>query len=132
MKPVESLTISNEAFSALSVTTYPISILAEGRDLLADECRVLPLEDTPKRLVLAIANQSPVAKQLHVSDACNITIPSSIAPKAPTIGEDQASNGTFYAATHTKVLICATIHASIPCGAHSIYLADVTEAKFEQ
>jgi hypothetical protein len=130
MKPTESLEISNEAFSKLFVTTYPISILANGHNALIDECRVLPLEDTPKRLALAVANQSAIGKELHVGDACNITIPTPNAPKALTLGEDQASNGTFYCATHTTALICATIHASIPCGAYTLYLADVTEAKF--
>ena len=130
MKPSELLEISDAAFATLSAPTYPVSILADNCDVLADECRVLPLDDTPKRLALAIANQSSVAKHLHVGDACNITIPTSSAPKEITIGEDQASNGTFFCAAHTQVLICATIHASIPCGSYTVYLADITEAKF--
>ena len=130
MKPNETLEISSKAFSMIATATYPISILADGQDVLLDECNVLPLDDTPKHLALAIANHSIIAKRLHVGDACNITIPSQNAPKRLEAGEDRTSNGTFYCAAHTSVLICATVRASIPCGGYSVYLADVTEAKF--
>ena len=133
MKPTEVLEISESAFAALSAPRYPISISADGQDALCAECAALPLDDSPKQLLLALANQTTAAKLLHVGDKCSISIPTENAPKInPTESNSEtcrASNGTLYDAVHTRALICATIHASIPCGRHTVYLADVTEAK---
>ena len=136
MKPTEALEISDAAFSALSAPHYPISISADGQDALCAECAVLPLDDSPKQLLLALANQTTAAKLLHVGDKCSISIPSDVAaqsaPNEPNSAACRASNGTLYDSKHTHALICATIHASIPCGRHTVYLADVTEAKIIQ
>lgn len=133
MKPTETLEISDEAFSALFAPHYPISISADGQDALCAECAVLPLDDSPKQLLLALANQTTAAKLLHVGDKCSISVPTENAPKSCLVERDsavcRASNGTLYSTEHTHALICATIHASIPCGSHTVYLADVTEAR---
>ena len=136
MKPNETLEISDAAFSALSAPHYPISISADGQDALCAECGVLPLDDSPKHMLLALANQTAAVKLLHVGDKCNISVPSKNAPQSPPIKATsatcRATNGTLYDSKHTHALICATIHASIPCGKHTVYLADVTEAKIIQ
>ena len=132
MKPTETLEISETAFSALSAPRYPISISADGKDALCAECAVLPLDDSPKQLLLALANQTTAAKLLHVGDKCSISVPSENNTNTTSNEGNsttyRASNGTLYDVAHTHALICGTIRASIPCGRHTVYLADVTEA----
>ena len=132
MKPTETLEISEIAFATLAAPHYPISISADGQDALCAECAVIPLNDSPKQLLLALANHTTAAKLLHVGDKCSISVPPESATRnAPIEGNSatsRASNGTLYDLAHTHALICGTIHASIPCGRHTVYLADVTEA----
>ena len=133
MNQPQALEISREALSLLEAPSYSLSVLADGKDAFCSDCSVLPILGAHSFLMLAIANQAPVASLLHVGDACNVAIPHKFDQKIEFLSKnciDRASNGTLYCATQTRVLICATIRASIPCGDHSIFLADVTEAKF--
>ena len=132
MNKTEALEISNEAFALFPTLTYPISAFTDTHDILTEECAVLPLNGIHKLLALAIANHSAFSRCLHVGDVCNVTIPSQDTPKIIPSEPTRASNGTFYVAAHTRVLVCATVRASIPCGEYSLYLAEVTEAKFAQ
>ena len=124
--------ISEEAFSLLTSPTYTVSVLADGEDATDAECAVLPLQDDPKRLLLAIANHSHTATLLHVGDKCNVSILRKSTPQNTEKRMVRASNGTLYCPACTNALICATVHASIPFGQYTVYLADVTEARFER
>lgn len=132
MKEAELLEISEEAFSLLASPTYTVSVLADGEDATDTECAVLPLQDSPKRLLLAFANRSRAAALLHVGDKCNVSILRQSAPQSTEKRMVRASNGTLYCPACTNALICATVHASIPFGQYTVYLTDVTEARFEQ
>ena len=135
MNQPQALEISREALSLLEAPSYSLSVLADGKDAFCSDCSVLPILGTHNLLLLVVANQHPVSSLLHVGDACNVAISHKSDQKIDFSGKnciDRASNGTLYCAAQTRALICATIRASIPCGDHSIFLADVTEAKFRQ
>ena len=145
MNPTEVLEISEEAFKRLSYGLYLLSVHASGVDNACVLNTVMQVTDQPKRILFALGNDTYTAELLHVGDKCNVSVLSEDTPfsffrlfgytsgrklqKLTSENSALASNDTRYPTEHVTALICATVTASIPCGTHTVYLADVTEAR---
>jgi flavin reductase (DIM6/NTAB) family NADH-FMN oxidoreductase RutF len=105
----------------------------------------MQVTDKPKRILFALENSTYTASLLHVGAKCCVSVLAEDTPfpffrlfgyssgrnvqKLNEQNSARASNGACYPTDHTVAIIAATVHASIPCGTHTVYLADVCEAR---
>ena len=145
MNQAKELEISEEAFARLSYGLYLLSVESEGVDNACILNTVMQVTDEPKRILFALGNHTYTASLLHVGAACCISVLAEDTPfsffrlfgyssgrdvqKLTVENSTPAENGARYPTDHAVALIAATVHASIPCGTHTVYLADVSEAR---
>ena len=145
MNEAEVLEISEKAFFRLSYGLYLLSVHTDGADNACILNTVIQVTDKPKRILFALEDRTYTASLLHVGAECCVSV---LAEDTPfpffrhfgySSGRDiqklddqnslPAANGARYPRDHAVALIAATVHASIPCGTHTVYLADVCEAR---
>ncbi len=145
MNEAEVLEISEEAFFRLSYGLYLLSVHADGVDNACVLNTVIQVTDKPKRILFALGNNTYTASLLHVGAECCVSVLAEDTPfpffrlfgyssgrdvkKLTEENSAPAANGARYPRDHAVALIAATVHASIPCGTHTVYLADVCEAQ---
>lgn len=113
MKETEIFEIAEAVFDLLPCQSAYICVTSNriGQDRHRSNLVAL-VTDTPKHILFTLPNEAS-APALHVGEACEIQIPDP---------SDKLQN--------CRALIRSTVHASIPCGTHTVYLADVLEARF--
>lgn len=144
MNQTDELRISQEAFAQFSYGLYLLSVHADGADNACILNTVIQVTEDPYRILFALDNRTYTSELLHVGAKCSVSVLAEDAPlslfrlfgyssgRSVVKFNDQnstvAANGTRYPKDHVAALISATVTASIPCGTHTVYLADVTEA----
>lgn len=145
MNKTEELEIAQEAFAQFSYGLYLLSVHADGVDNACVLNTVVQVTEQPPHILFALANATYTAELLHVGAKCSVSVlaedtPFSLfrqfgyssgrsTPKFDDTNSIVAANGTRYPKDHVTALVSATVTASIPCGTHTVYLADVTEAR---
>lgn len=145
MNQAKELEISEEAFARFSYGLYLLSVESEGVENACILNTVIQVTDEPKRILFVLGNGTYTASLLHVGAECCVSILAEDTPfsffrlfgyssgrdvqKLTAENSIPAANGARYPTDHAVALIAATVHASIPCGTHTVYLADVCEAR---
>ncbi len=145
MNKTDELEISQEAFGQFSYGLYLLSVHADGLDNACILNTVIQVTEAPPRILFALANDTYTTELLHVGAKCSVSVLAEDTPfsifrlfgyssgrnvkKLDDTNSTVASNGTRYPKDHVVALVSATVTASIPCGTHTVYLADVTEAR---
>ena len=144
MNKTEELEISKRALEQFSYGLYLLSVRSDGVDNACILNTVIQVTEAPHRILFALSDDTYTAELLHVGTKCSVSVLAEDTPfsffrrfgyssgrdiqKLDEASSTVAANGTRYPTEHVVALISATVTASIPCGTHTVYLADVTEA----
>lgn len=145
MNKTDELEISQKAFAQFSYGLYLLSVHADGLDNACILNTVIQVTEGPPRILFALSNNAYTTELLHVGAKCSVSVLAEDTPfslfrlfgyssgrnveKFDDTNSTVAANGTRYPKEHAIALVSATVTASIPCGTHTVYLADVTEAR---
>ena len=113
MKETQVRTVNEAVFRLLPSKSAQISPKAASeQSAFGISELVASVTDSPRRILFTLAS-NPRGCILHVGEQCELRIP--IRQEHPDLAAAR---------------ILAAVHASVPCGACTVYLADVLEAEF--
>lgn len=137
--------MDNNALFKLSYGLFVLTARHEGRDNGCIINTVMQVTDTPKRIQVAVNKENYTHDMIVATGEFNISVLSQdavfwvfqhygfqsgrVVNKFANIPEVRTTNGIRYVEGCTNAVISGNVIQSIDCGTHTLFLADVTEAK---
>ena len=137
--------MDNQAFFKLSYGLFVLTARQDGKDNGCIINTVMQVTDQPKRIQIAINKQNYTHDMIAATGEFNVSVLSQDAvfwvfqhygfqsgrdvDKFENIPEARTENGIRYIEGCTNAVLSGKVIQSIDCGTHTLFLADVTEAK---
>ena len=140
----EALKVDNSAMFDISYGLYVLSARENDRDNGCIINTVNQVTDTPKRIAIAVNKQNLTHDMVKRTGVFNISVISESAGMDVfkkfgfvsgreadkfEIGAPRTANGLAYVAENVNAVISANVVETIDMGTHSVFIAEVTEAK---
>ena len=133
------------AFFKLSYGLFVLTARQDGKDNGCIINTATQLTDTPKRISIAINKQNLTHDMVLATGEFNLSVLSEEAvfwifqhygfqsgrdtDKFANIPETRTENGLRYVDGCTNAVICGKVISTVDCGTHTLFIADVTDAK---
>ncbi len=137
--------IDNKALFNLSYGIFVLSALSDGRDNGCIVNTVMQITDDPKHICVAVNKSNLTHDMILKSSRLNVSVISEDAgfslfenfgfrsgrdaEKFTGISCNRSENGLYYVTEGTNSFISGNVINSVDCGTHTLFIADVTEAK---
>ena len=142
--PAEAPVVDNSAMFDISYGLYVLSANDDGRDNGCIINTVNQVTDTPKRIAIAVNKQNLTHDMVKRSGKFNVSVISETATMDVfkhfgfVSGRDadkftgdiaRTANGVAYVTENVNAVISANVIETVDMGTHSVFIAEVTEAK---
>lgn len=137
--------MDNNALFKLSYGLYVLTARQDGKDNGCIVNTVMQITDDPKRIVVGVNKQNLTHDMILATGEFNVSVLSQEATfwffehygfqsgrdvdKFANIPETRTENGLRYVAACTNAVISGKVISTVDCGTHTLFVADVTEAK---
>lgn len=137
--------MDNNALFKLSYGLFVLTARREGRDNGCIINTAIQITDTPKRIQIAVNKQNLTHDMILETGIFNVSVLSKSAvfwifqhygfqsgrdtDKFKHIPEARTANGVRYVEGSTNAVISGKVSATVDCGTHTLFIADVTDAK---
>ena len=137
--------MDNQAFFKLSYGLFVLTARQDGKDNGCIINTVMQVTDQPKRIQIAINKQNYTHDMIAATGEFNVSVLSQDAvfwvfqhygfqsgrdvDKFENIPEARTENGIRYVEGCTNAVLSGKVIQSIDCGTHTLFLAEVTDAK---
>ena len=137
--------MDNSALFKLSYGLFVLTARQDGKDNGCIINTVMQITDTPKRIQIAVNKENYTHDLIAATGQFNVSVLSEEAvfwvfqhygfqsgrdvDKFANIPEARTENGIRYIQGCTNAVISGKVFQSIDCGTHTLFLADVTDAK---
>lgn len=137
--------MDNNALNKLSYGLFVLTARQEGKDNGCIINTVMQITDTPKRIQIAVNKQNLTHDMIAATGVFNVSVLSEEAvfwifshygfqsgrdvDKFADIPEARTENGVRYVEGCTNAVLSGKVEQIIDCGTHSLFIAEVTEAK---
>lgn len=137
--------MENQALYKLSYGLFVLTARQDGKDNGCIINTAMQVTNTPKRIQIAVNKDNYTHDMIVHTKEFNVSVLSEDAvfwvfqhygfqsgrdtDKFANIPEVRTPNGIRYVEGCTNAVICGKVINSIDCGTHTLFLADVTEAK---
>ena len=137
--------MDNNAMFSLSYGLFVLSANNEGKDNGCIINTVTQVTTTPNRITIAVNKQNFTHDMIKASGRFNVSVLSETAPfalfqrfgfqsgrtadKFDGIEAVRSENGLLYLSRHTSALISGEVVETLDLGTHTLFLADVVDAK---
>ena len=134
--------------NALFKLSYGLFVLTARQDGKDNGCIIntaMQVTDTPKRIQIAVNKQNLTHDMIAATGEFNVSVLSQDAvfwvfqhygfqsgrdvDKFANIPEIRSANGIRYVEGCTNAYLSGKVYASVDCGTHTVFFADVTDAK---
>ena len=137
--------MDNNALHKLSYGLFVLTARQDGKDNGCIINTATQLTDTPKRISIAINKQNLTHDMVLATGEFNLSVLSEEAvfwifqhygfqsgrdaDKFANIPETRTENGLRYVDGCANAVICGKVISTVDCGTHTLFIADVTDAK---
>ena len=137
--------MDNNALFKLSYGLFVLTARQDGKDNGCIVNTVMQITDDPKRVVVGVNKQNLTHDMILATGEFNVSVLSQEATfwffehygfqsgrdvdKFANIPETRTQNGLRYVAACTNAVISGKVISTVDCGTHTLFIADVTEAK---
>ena len=137
--------MDNNALFKLSYGLFVLTAKQDGKDNGCIINTVMQITDTPKRIQIAVNKENYTHDMIAATGEFNVSVLSQDAvfwvfqhygfqsgrdvDKFANLPEARTPNGIRYVEGCTNAVISGKVFQSIDCGTHTLFLADVTDAK---
>ena len=137
--------MDNNALFKLSYGLFVLTAKQDGRDNGCIINTVMQITDAPKRIQIAVNKENYTHDMIAATGEFNVSVLSQDAvfwvfqhygfqsgrdvDKFANLPEARTPNGIRYVEGCTNAVISGKVFQSIDCGTHTLFLADVTDAK---
>lgn len=137
--------MDNSALFKLSYGLFVLTARQDGKDNGCIINTAMQITDNPKRMQIAVNKQNLTHDMIAATGAFNISVLSQEAvfwvfqhygfqsgrdvDKFAAIPEARTENGIRYVEGCTNAVISGKVFQSVDCGTHTVFFADVTDAK---
>ncbi len=137
--------MDNSALFKLSYGLFVLTARQDGKDNGCIINTVMQITDTPKRIQIAVNKENYTHDMIAATGEFNVSVLSQDAvfwvfqhygfqsgrdvEKFANIPEARTANGIRYVEGCTNAVISGKVFQTVDCGTHTLFLADVTDAK---
>jgi len=142
--PAEAPAVDNNAMFNISYGLYVLSAREEGRDNGCIINTVNQVTDTPKRIAIAVNKQNLTHDMIKRTGSFNVSVLSETAEMDVfkhfgfvsgrdadkfAVNSPRTANGIAYVAENVNAVISANVIETVDMGTHSVFVAEVSEAR---